>query len=140
LTLLPTVFNNAKLPPLGPGTYCISATHLQGVYLRLFGPWTARREERFQDRLQALALLSPLSPEQQQKQYDIAPDFFARIVEDLRQLEYHRLVAKLRERQPDVVLNGAILVYRLDPETFEVLIRGEPPMQAARFPGSDRDD
>jgi len=58
----------------------------------------------------------------------------------LRQLEYHRLLAKLRERQPDVVLNGAILVYRLDPETFEVLIRGEQPMQATRFPGSDRDD
>jgi len=140
VTLLPTVMNDVDMPSLEPGTYCLSATHLQGVYLRLFGPWTARREERFQDRLQAVALLSPLSPEQRQQQHDIAPDFFARIVEDLRQLEYHRLLAKLRERQPDVVLNGAILVYRLDPETFEVLIRGEQPMQATRFPGSDRDD
>ena len=50
------------------------------------------------------------------------------------------MIAKLREREPDVVLNGAILVYRLDPATFEVLIRGKPPMQAAWFPGSASDD
>jgi hypothetical protein len=140
VTLLPTVFNDVKLPSLEPGTYCISATHLQGVYLRLFGPWTARREERYQDRLRALALFTPLSPEERQKQYGIAPGFFARIVEDLHQLEYHRLLAQLRDRAPDVVLNGAILVYRLDPPTFESLLRAGPPAQAARFPGSERDD
>ena len=42
--------------------------------------------------------------------------------------------------EPDVVLNGAILVYRLDPPTFESLLRAGPPAQAARFPGSERDD
>jgi hypothetical protein len=140
VTLLPTVFNDVKPPPLEPGTYCISATHLQGVYLRLFGPWTVRREERYQDRVRALALFTPLSPEERQKQHGIAPEFFARIVEDLHQLEYHRLLAKLRERSPDVVLNGAILVYRLDEPLFETLFRGGPPAQAARFPGSERDD
>ena len=140
VTLLPTVFNNAKLPPLRPGTYCISATHLQGVYLQLFGPWTARREERFQDRVRALALFTPLSPEERQSQYDISPDMFERIVQDFHMLEYHRLLAQLREREPDETLNGAILVYRLKSPTFESLLRAGPPAQAARFPGSERDD
>jgi len=139
-TLLPTGMNDVDMPLLEPGTYCISATHLQGVYLRLFGPWTARREDRFQDRLQTLALLSPLSSEERQKQYNVAPDLFARIVEDFQMLQYHRLIAQLREREPDVVLNGAILVYRLDLTTFEALIRGKPPMQATWFPGSASDD
>jgi hypothetical protein len=140
VALLPTVFNDVKLPPLDPGTYCISATHLQGVYLRLFGPWTARREERFQDRLRAMALFAPLSPEERKTKYDISPNLFDRIVEDLHVLEYHRLLAKLRERTPDDVINGAILVYRLDRPVFDALIRGEPPAQAFRFPGSERDD
>ena len=140
VTLLPTVFNGAKLPPLRPGTYCISATHLQGIYLRLYGPWTARREERFQDRVRALALFTPLSPEERQSQYDISPDMFERIVQDFHMLEYHRLLAQLREREPDETLNGAILVYRLKSPTFESLLRAGPPAQAARFPGSERDD
>ena len=29
--LLPTAFDDVPLPPLKPGTYCISATHLQGI-------------------------------------------------------------------------------------------------------------
>ena len=138
--LLPTVFNAEPLPPLKAGTYCISATHLQGIYLRLWGPWTARREERFQDRLRALALFTPLSPEERQRQYGIGPDFFERIVQDCQMLEYHRLLAQLRERTPDAVLNGAILVYRLKSPTFESLLRAGPPAQADRFPGSERDD
>jgi hypothetical protein len=138
--LLPTMFNDAQLPPLEPGTYCISATHLQGIYLRLSGPWTARMEERFQDRVRALALFMPLSPEERQTKYGIAADLFERIVEDLRVLEYYRLIAQLRERTPDETLNGAILVYRLDSPTFQSLLRAGPPAQVARFPGSERDD
>ena len=140
VTLLPTVFNAAKLPPLEPGTYCINATHLQGIYLHLWGPWTARREERFQDRLRALALFTPLSAEERQSRYGIAPDLFERIVQDFHVLEYHRLLAQLRERTPDAVINGAILIYRLDTPTFQSLLRAGPPAQVARFPGSERDD
>ena len=140
VSLLPTLFNDAELLPLKPGTYCISATHLQGIYLRLWGPWTARREERFQDRSRAIALCTPLSPEERQKQYGIAPDFYDRIVRDFHVLQYHRLLAQLRECPPDGVLNGAILVYRLDPLAFESLLRAGPPAQADLFPGSDRDD
>jgi hypothetical protein len=140
VSLLPTAFNAESLPPLKPGTYCISATHLQGIYLRLWGPWTGKREERFQDRTRALALFGPLSPEERQTRYGIAPEFYERIVEDLHSLEYHRFLAQLRERDPDVVLKGAILVYRLDPPTFQSLMNAGPPAQAARFLGSEHDD
>jgi hypothetical protein len=87
-----------------------------------------------------MALFAPLSPEERKAKYDISPNLFDRIVEDLHVLEYHRLLAKLRERTPDDVINGAILVYRLDRPVFDALIRGEPPAQAFRFPGSERDD
>jgi hypothetical protein len=48
-------------------------------------------------------------------------------------LEYHRLLAQLREREPDAVLNGAILVYRLDSSTFQSLLQAGPPAQTTRF-------
>jgi hypothetical protein len=136
VTLLPTGLNAEPLPPLKPGTYCISATHLQGIYLRLWGPWTARREERFQDRQRAMSMLVPLSPEERQQKYGVGPDFFQLVVQDFHMLQYHRLLAQLREGTPDAVLNGAILVYRLDPPTFESLLRADPPGQASRFPSS----
>ena len=140
MILLPTVFNEERVPELKPGTYCISATHLQGIYLWMWGPWTARREERFQDRLQALALCTPLSPDERQTRYGIAPDLFERIVQEFQLLEYHRFIAKLRDRLPDGAINGSILVYRLDMPTLQSLLRGGPPSQANRFPGSERDD
>jgi len=133
LTLLPTAFEEVPLPPLKPGTYCISATHLQGIYMPLWGPWTGKWEERYQDRKRAVALLTPLSVEERQKAHGISPDVFARINVEFHVLEYHRFLAQLREREPDEVLNGAILVYRLDPATFEALLAAGPPAQASRF-------
>jgi hypothetical protein len=131
--LLPTAFDDVPLPPLGPGTYCVSATHLQGIYVPMWGPWRASWEERFQDRSRALALLTPLSPEERQKSYGVPPEMFERIGEEFHMLEYHRLLAQLREREPDEVLNGAILIYRLDRATCDALLAAGPPAQMGRF-------
>ena len=131
--LLPTAFDDVPLPPLGPGTYCVSATHLQGIYLPMWGPWRASWEERFQDRSRALALLTPLSPEERQKSYAVPPEMFERIGKEFHMLEYHRLLAQLREREPDEVLNGAILIYRLDRATLDALLAAGPPAQMGRF-------
>jgi hypothetical protein len=97
--LLPTAFDDVPLPPLKPGTYCISATHLQGIYLSMWRPWRESWEERFQDRSRALALPTPLPPE---------------------------------EREPDAVLNGAILIHRLDEPTLQSLLQAGPPAQMGR--------
>jgi hypothetical protein len=121
------------LPSLGPGTYCVSATHLQGIYLPMWGPWRTSWEERFQDRRQAMDLLTPLSPEDRQNSYGVGPEMFERIGADFHMLEYHRLIAQLREREPDAVLEGAILVYRLDPSTFQSLLQAGPPAQTTLF-------
>jgi len=134
LTLLPTFFEEVPLPPLKPGTYCISATHLQGMYMPLGGPWTARWEELYQNRRRAVALLTPLPPEERSRAHGISPEVFERIGTEFHMLEYHRLLGQLREREPDEVLNGAILVYRLDPATFQAILDAGPPAQAARFP------
>jgi len=133
LTLLPTAFIDVPQPPLKPGTYCISATHLQGIYLPLWGPWRASLEERYGDRKRALALLTPLSEEDRQTGHGITPDVFVQIGKEFQLLEYHRFIAQLREREPDEVLNGAILIYRLDPATFDALLAAGPPAQASRF-------
>ena len=133
LTLLPTAFERVPLPRLRPGTYCISATHLQGIYMPLWGPWRASLEERYQDRKLAMALLTPLSSEERQKAHGITEDVFVQIGEEFQLLEYHRFLAQLREREPDETLNGAILVYRLEPQTFQALLDAGPPAQTARF-------
>ena len=131
--LLPTAFDDVPLPPLKPGTYCISATHLQGIYLSMWGPWRESWEERFQDRSRALALLTPLPPEEREKSYGIPPELFVRIGVEFHLLEYHRLLAQLREREPDAVLNGAILIHRLDEPTLQSLLQAGPPAQMGRF-------
>jgi hypothetical protein len=134
VTLLPTEFQKLPVPPLGPGTYCVSATHLQGIYLPLWGPWTGRREEFFQDRSRAVALWGPLSADERQRDHGITPEFYEQIEREFHLLRYHRLLAQLRERTPDLVLHGSILVYRLDGPAFEPLLAAGPPAQAARFP------
>jgi len=131
--LLPTDFDDVPLPPLGPGTYCVSATHLQGIYLPMWGPWRESWEEQFQDRSRALALLTPLAPEEREKSYGVPPEMFAQIGLEFHRLEYHRLLAQLREREPDAVLNGAILIHRLDEPTLKSLLQAGPPAQMGRF-------
>ena len=131
--LLPTAFDDVPLPPLGPGTYCVSATHLQGIYVPMWGPWRESWEEKYQNRKRAVALLTPLSVEERQKAHGITEDVFVQIGKEFQLLEYHRFLAQLREREPDEVLNGAILIYRLDPATFDALLAAGPPAQAARF-------
>ena len=128
-----TFLVKTPLPPLTPGTYCISATHLQGIYLLLWGPWRESWEEKYQNQKRALALLTPLSVEERQKAHGITQDVFVQIGKEFQLLEYHRFLAQLREREPDEVLNGAILIYRLDPATFDALLAAGPPAQAARF-------
>jgi hypothetical protein len=133
LTPLPTVFDAVTLPPLKPGTYFMSATHLQGIYLALWGPWTQKKERVFQDRGQAVSLLAPLSPQDRQRVHEVGPERFEQIRWEFQLLEYHRFLAHLREGKPDEVLNGAILVYRLDPAAFQSIMEAGPPAQAERF-------
>ena len=133
LTPLPTVFDAVPLPPLKPGTYFMSATHLQGIYLTLWGPWTQKMERVFQERGQAVSLLTPLSPQDRQRVHEVKPELFEQIRWEFQMLEYHRFLAQLREGNPDEVLNGAILVYRLDPATFQSIMEAGPPAQAERF-------
>jgi hypothetical protein len=99
----------------------------------MWGPWRESWEEKYQDRKRAVALLTPLSEEERQKAHGITQDVFVQIGKEFQLLEYHRFLAQLREREPDEVLNGAILIYRLDPATFDALLAAGPPAQAARF-------
>lgn len=93
--VLPSVPPVAQASPpskLEPGLYCVSASNLQQVFL-LPGPWTADLENEYR----YLFVDGGNSP---------------RFV----QLRFARLCALLRQRQPQAVIGGSILIHRLDAE------------------------
>jgi len=104
-----------------PGTYCISATMLQCVYVQPPGPWNARSEERYRLVREAV---DEFSARQQQE-----PNLRERLLndpaaaEDLAHwkavfaaydgLRFARLCAYLRRRDPDDSVGYSILIYRV---------------------------
>ena len=97
---------------LAPGTYCISATNLQSVYLPPRGAWTLESEQQYQALLAAVAELA--------KRQQIAPPAAQELAawnNTLTQFELYRfarLCAYLRLREPDDTIGYSILIYDLD--------------------------
>jgi 4-amino-4-deoxy-L-arabinose transferase-like glycosyltransferase len=113
--------------PLEPGTYCISATMLQGVYSRLFGPWTEAYEKYYQ---QVTAEINRLAEEmkndpalaEQIKHDPNATEERRRVFDTITAYNHARaarLFAFLRLREPDDFVGYSILVYRLDERDLE---------------------
>lgn len=114
-------WHTPRLAKLTPGLYCISATLLQDSYSPLNGPWTPRLESTFlllskyfgdhSDELnspKAYALLKGTEAEKRRWLFERA--------------RFARLAQYLRVRNPDAVINSAILVYRLDQQEIALAI------------------
>ncbi len=109
-----------RVRALNPGTYCISATMLQCVYLDPPGPWNAEYEQNYQEvrrmatelsrRLQqdpALARrLQDPAGERERAQWNLVMMTFDRY-------RLGRLCAYLRRRVPDDSVGYSILIYHL---------------------------
>jgi hypothetical protein len=118
---LPSFFEfrgEAPPPELAPGLYAISATMLQALHLPLEirGAWTAEREERL-NRLGEWILSAPASD----------PDREAALGLEAR-LRFARVLAALREREPDYDIGHSILIYDLDQAALDAALAG--PLQA----------
>lgn len=112
--------------PLTAGTYCISATMLQSIYLSPFGRWSERYEADYQ------RLLGQVP---QFEQWQAREDFLdssdeARqrrgLLKRFLELRFCRLCAFLRQRQPDDQVGYSILIYRLTAADVMQSLNGPP--------------
>jgi hypothetical protein len=131
-TMLPGFFNRLqpRVPePLTAGTYCISATLVEGIYLQFPGKWNAPFEKLYQDcRQKVLAYRqAATNPETLQKviggatQQDI--DKLFAFYEGLR---LARLCSFLRARAPDFDVGHSILIYKLTEADVQEATDGPP--------------
>lgn len=114
---LPSFFDfrdDAPPPALEPGLYAISATMLQALHLpaEIQGAWTTEREQRLR-RLEAWILRTP--PDD--------PDRDAALRLEAR-LRFARVLAALREREPDDDVGHSILIYDLDAAKLGAALTG----------------
>jgi hypothetical protein len=103
---------------VGGGWFAIGATHFQGGYLRVYGPWTNDREALYQGLMQELASAPPniaqLAERERRK--------WAQAAQNYERLQFGRLVHFLRAREPDGFIGGSLLLFRLtDPEVQAAL-------------------
>jgi hypothetical protein len=106
-------WSTPRLARLTPGLYCISATLLQDSYSPLNGPWTSKFENTF------LSLSRYFEAHPKEFSAPHAYAFFAGTKDENRRwlferARFARLVTYLKIRQPDAVINSAMLIYRLD--------------------------
>jgi tetratricopeptide (TPR) repeat protein len=117
-------WGNSEVFPLKGGTYCISATFLQQVYLLPMSRWTAALErtyQRLRPQIQSLQAseVSGLPPSVE----DGGP-LFEKL---LLRLRFGRLCAELRRRVPDAWVGRSLMIYHLTDEEINKALFGPPP-------------
>lgn len=120
-----------RLPPPGPGIYCVSATILQGAY---FPParWDEEKEATYRRLRAGLADTHPVMLGNHGRPWDEPdpPDHEKQVVQEVARrlvarepacrqfalLRAGRLLSRLRRRTPDAAAGYSILIYRLGRE------------------------
>lgn len=98
------------------GWFAISATHFHRVYLYLAGPWNEQRERLYQRLRREMARDMPVGLD------EAAYGRLVRDAMDFEALEFGRLCHYLREREPDAIVGGSILLFSLtDAEVRDAL-------------------
>jgi hypothetical protein len=127
----PLEFEDRPLPVApagGAGTYCVSATSLQAVYQPVRGRWNARYEEAYQELLRSSDQPDRVDPRKLQWMRGRAAE--ADVTVKLKMLSTARLLASLREREPDAEIGYSILCYELSQADAERALQGPPPEMA----------
>ncbi len=116
--------------PLRPGIYAISATLLQSVYTRTFGPWNQAYERDYHELLENVAAFErtakdPAARAEALRQHPIAE--WEKVYEAFENLRFGRLCAWLRHhRPPDAEVGYAILIWRLNEDEIRQALMGPP--------------
>lgn len=130
--LLPCFFPRPRTGPPEPlvaGTYCISATMLQCVYLPCRGRWCELYEQQYQRlaadvvRFRQAAGQSEARPPRPGQPAD---ERRSRLFDDFEALRLGRLCAFLRRRPPDADVGHSILIYRLEPDEVLAALHDGP--------------
>lgn len=123
--------------PLKPGLYAISATLLQTVYTRTFGPWNKIYERDYQNALNAITAFERTAgdPAARAALLKLHPlEEWATAYEGFENLRFGRLCAYLRHHgAPDEAVGYAILIWRLDVTELREALEG-PPAELADEP------
>jgi 4-amino-4-deoxy-L-arabinose transferase-like glycosyltransferase len=112
---------------LGGGVYCISATCLQTVLMKPWGPWRQAYERAYlllKSRLPEVAGNPGLAAEFSSS-VGLEPGQNLEALFD--ELRFARLAAYLRKRSPDDYIGYSILVYRLTGAEAREAVDGPPP-------------
>jgi len=142
-TLLPGFSRSPSLSsvePLRGGVYCVSATMLQGVYLKdAPGPaWTPRFEQRYQELAPRVRHFESTRSDPIARQMLIARHgeaFWAQTLGSYQRLRAGRLFAALRQREPDATIGHSILIHRLEDDAVRRSVDPElPPPELREVP------
>jgi hypothetical protein len=106
---------------LEPGTYCISATRLQMIYLLPSSRWTQAYEDEYR---RYLAVMSDFveSPNDRAARASLLDSYgagFRSRFNRFQRLQFGRLCAYLRSREPDDHVGHSILIYRLNADDLD---------------------
>jgi hypothetical protein len=93
---------------IGDGWFAISATHFQRVYLPVRGPWTPGLEALYRELMRRLGSTAAYPESDVTARTRLLAD-----AEDYELLMFGRLCHYLRDRTPDRVIGGSILLFRL---------------------------
>jgi hypothetical protein len=116
--------------PLRPGTYCVSATMLQGPVLPILGPWARPYERDYQDLRQELLRYQAMSPAERADYEASLHGSWPAALHQFEQLQLARLFSYLRRRDPDALIAHTILVFRLSASDLQQALV-EPPAELA---------
>jgi 4-amino-4-deoxy-L-arabinose transferase-like glycosyltransferase len=119
---------------LRPGTYCISATMLQCVYISPPGPWDTKHEQYYQDVRAAVAELSRKQKQDPAAHERLLRDPAAgelrsqwnRLLSAFDQCRLARLCAFLRQREPDDSVGYSILIYHINADDLDRALNRSP--------------
>jgi hypothetical protein len=115
--------------PLTGGTYCISATMLQGIYESFPGKWNAQYEYLYQQLCQSVLDYRRGGGDlfaTSQIVESIGAQNIDRVFQAYEQLRAARLYSFLKEREPDDNVCHSILIYRLTDDDLRNALEGSP--------------
>lgn len=118
------------LRPLAGGVYCVSATMLQTIPIRYWGPWTEGYERVYQTVLADVETYRNVEGDPQRWQNlmtTTGPEFWKTQLEMFDELRFARLLSYLRKREPDDQVGYSILIYRLSEEAARLVTYGPSP-------------
>jgi hypothetical protein len=108
--------------PLKGGVYCVSATTLQGIAVKIPGPWTVQNERMYQNVSGFLKEYEPIRNDEPARKAMLGSIGFSEegdLFDLYEHLRLARLCAYLRRREPDDMVNYSILIYRLSDAEVE---------------------